>query len=222
MKRRLIQINEALCNGCGACVTACHEGAIALVDGKARLTREDVCDGLGDCLPACPTNAITLIEVETETVSPEPRVGGCPGSQATRLPRRATVSGGRAGAASQLAQWPCQIKLVPPNAPYFENADLLIAADCAAYACGSFHEEYMKGRITLIGCPKLDSVDYTERLAAILKSNSIRSVTVARMEVPCCRGLELAVSRALAASGKSIPCEVVVITTNGKRANGPA
>ena len=202
MKRKIIHINEDLCNGCGACAVACHEGAIAMVNGKAKLAREDYCDGLGDCLPACPTGAISFEEREAPAYN-EKAVKENKARKGVSSP-------------SRLVQWPCQIKLVPLRAPYFDGADLLIAADCAAYAYGAFHEDFMKNRITLIGCPKLDAVDYAEKLTAILHNNTIRSVTVVRMEVPCCSGIENAVTRALKASGKIIPHVVVTLTTDGK------
>jgi len=202
MKRKIININEDLCNGCGACAVACHEGAIAMVSGRARLVREDYCDGLGDCLPACPTGAISFEEREA------PAYNG----------KAVQENKARKGASSpsRLVQWPCQMRLVPPRAPYFEGADLLIAADCTAYAFASFHEQFMRNRITLIGCPKLDAVDYAEKLAAILTYNRIKSVTVVRMEVPCCGGLTYAVERAIKASGKEISTKVVTISTDGK------
>lgn len=202
MKRKIIHINEDLCNGCGACAVACHEGAIAMVNGKAKLAREDYCDGLGDCLPACPTGAISFEEREAPAYN-EKAVKENKARKGVSSP-------------SRLVQWPCQIKLVPLRAPYFDGADLLIAADCAAYAYGAFHEDFMKNRITLIGCPKLDAVDYAEKLTAILHNNTIRSVTVVRMEVPCCSGIENAVTRALKASGKIISHVVVTLTTDGK------
>ena len=213
MERKIIEIDEEKCNGCGACAKACHEGAIGMVDGKAKLLRDDYCDGLGDCLPTCPTGAIRFVTREAKPYD-EAAVqqhkqktvvkSGCPGMQAK------TLSG-----ASQLSQWPVQIKLTPVNAPYFDGVDLLIAADCTAYAYGNFHRDFMRSRITLIGCPKLDGVDYAEKLTEILKRNHIRSITVARMEVPCCGGMELAVKKALDASGKRIPCNTVIISTEG-------
>ena len=224
MIRKMSQIDEDTCNGCGACAAACHEGAIAMVDGKAKLTREDYCDGLGDCLPACPTGAITFVEREAaaydEAAVLKAKQGNsvhssCPGSRAVKLKTEA-MEGNHSVIPSQLAQWPCQIKLVPVNAPYFENANLLVAADCTAFAYGNFHNDFMRNHITLIGCPKLDAVDYAEKLVQILRLNNIRSVKVLRMEVPCCGGLENAVKRALAASGKMIPWQVVTITTDGK------
>jgi ferredoxin len=227
MKRRIININKEKCNGCGACASACHEGAIEMVNGKAVLTREDYCDGLGDCLPACPTGAITFEEREARAYDGEAvkrskeqssHSCNCPGSAARLFKREdARLTEVRnASATSRLAQWPCQIKLVPVRAPYFDNADLLIAADCAAYACASFHEKFMKGRITLIGCPKLDGVDYSEKLTAIIAENNVKSVKIVRMEVPCCGGLENAAKRAIMASGKFLPWQVVTVTTDGK------
>ena len=224
MEQRIIVIDEEMCNGCGACAEACHEGAIQMVDGKARLTREDYCDGLGDCLPACPTGAIRF-EVREAPAYNEAAVRkakqtaglshrACPG-KAPRAIRREEAAA-PAGSPSCLVQWPCQIKLVPVNAPYFENADLLIAADCTAYAYGNFHNEFIRNRITLIGCPKLDEGDYAEKLTAIIATNHIRSVKIVRMEVPCCGGLERAAKHALLSSGKFIPWQVVTITTDGK------
>ena len=228
MIRKIIKIDEEKCNGCGACAAACHEGAIEMVNGKARLTREDYCDGLGDCLPACPTGAISFEEREapaydeaavlaSKAKSKEPLPCGCPGTQSRRLERReVSCSTANTPAVSQLSQWPVQIKLVPVNAPYFDGANLLVAADCTAYAYGNFHNEFIRNRITLIGCPKLDSVDYADKLTAILANNDIQSVTVVRMEVPCCGGIENAVKCALMASGKFIPWRVITITTDGK------
>ena len=190
MIRKIIEIQEEKCNGCGLCASACHEGAIGMVDGKARLLREDYCDGLGDCLPQCPTGAITFVEREA---APYDEAG-----------------------ISRLRQWPCQIKLVPVNAPYFHKAKLLIAADCTAYTYADFHRDFMKGKITLIGCPKLDGADYSEKLTEIIKNNDIRSVTILRMEVPCCGGLEMAVKKALQNSGKFLPLQVVTISTEGQ------
>ena len=224
MVRKIIQIDDEKCNGCGACAVACHEGAIEMRNGKAKLAREHYCDGLGDCLPACPTGAITFVEREAPAYDEaavlkaklaSAQSSGCPGSRAVKLDTQA-LDGNRGAIPSQLAQWPCQIKLVPVNAPYFENANLLIAADCTAFAYGNFQNDFMRNHITLIGCPKLDAVDYAEKLAQILRLNNIRSVKVLRMEVPCCGGLEHAVKRALAASGKTIPWQVVTITTDGK------
>lgn len=192
MIRKIVSIDEEKCNGCGACAEACHESAIGMVNGKARLLRDDYCDGLGDCLPACPAGAISFTE------------------------RDAAAYDHEAVQASRLRQWPVQIKLAPVTAPYFDGAKLLVAADCTAYAFAGFHEKFIRGRITLVGCPKLDSVDYSEKLTEILKNNDIRDVTVVRMEVPCCGGLEYAVKTALQASGKFIPWQVVTISTEGK------
>ena len=229
MLRKIIKINESKCNGCGACAAACHEGAIEMVNGKAKLTREDYCDGLGDCLPACPTDAITFEEREAPAYDEEAvcraKAGkhggtlpcGCPGTESRAIRRDTPIQAQTESAAtSRLSQWPCQIKLVPINAPYFDNANLLIAADCTAYAYGSFHNDFIRGRITLIGCPKLDEGDYTEKLTQIIANNNIKSVTVARMEVPCCAGIENAVKRALQASGKFIPWQVVTFSTDGR------
>lgn len=221
MVRKIIKIDEDKCNGCGACAAACHEGAIEMVNGKAKLTREDYCDGLGDCLPACPTDAISFEERDAlaydEEAARAASMKGCPGTQSRAIRSEATPMAARGIAIqSQLMQWPCQIKLVPVRAPYFEDANLLIAADCTAYAYGSFHSDFMRNHITLIGCPKLDSVDYTEKLTEILRSNNIKSVRIVRMEVPCCGGLENAVKIALQASGKFIPWQVVTVTTDGK------
>jgi len=223
MIRKIIRIDEEKCNGCGACAAACHEGAIEMIGGVAKLTRESYCDGLGDCLPACPTGAISFEEREAPAYD-EAAVqaakqcaagSGCPGTRSRSIrPQPEPVP--RTANASRLAQWPCQIKLVPVNAAYFEDADLLIAADCTAYAYGSFHNDFMRGRITLIGCPKLDEGDYAEKLTRIIADNNIRSVRIVRMEVPCCGGLENAVKRALQASGKFIPWQVITISTDGK------
>ena len=226
MLRRIIKINQDKCSGCGLCVRACHEGAIGLVEGKARLMREDYCDGLGDCLPACPENAISFEEREAPAyneaavLAAKKNAGhaGCPGA-AVKAVVRSTPEPAAVRTASCLGQWPVQIKLVPINAPFFNGADLLIAADCAAYAYGSFHEDFIRGRVTLIGCPKLDQTDYAEKLAEIFAANDIKSITLARMQVPCCGGLEKAVMRALLASGKSIPCQVKVISADGKIIN---
>ena len=271
MIRRIIQIDEEKCNGCGACAAACHEGAIGMVDGKAKLLRDDYCDGLGDCLPACPMDAISFVEREAAAYDAEavkaaqevaarkaasateaplpcgcpgsnvkeikrPASGDCPGSQAKSLRRPQAEAAGagepkskfagfdgfdglhpeRPAVASQLSQWPVQIKLVPVNAPYFDGANLLIAADCTAYAYGDFHHHFIRNRITLVGCPKLDEGDYTEKLTAIIRENNIRSVTIVRMEVPCCGGLERAAVQALKDSGKFIPWQVAVISTDGR------
>lgn len=229
MIRKIIKINEEKCNGCGACAAACHEGAIEMVDGKARLTREDYCDGLGDCLPACPTDAISFEEREAPAydeaavlAAKQKHVSqklpcGCPGTQSKTIRREETPCSVPAAAVnSQLSQWPVQIKLVPVNAPYFDQANLLVAADCTAYAYGNFHSEFIRNHVTLIGCPKLDAGDYTEKLTQIIAANQIKSVTVVRMEVPCCGGIENAVKQALQLSGKFIPWRVVTISTDGR------
>lgn len=213
MIRQIIKIDEEKCNGCGVCASACHEGAIEMQDGKARLVREDYCDGLGDCLPACPTNAITFEEREAPAYD-EAAVLASKKKKEKKNEKEKMVTD--ACVRSQLMQWPVQIKLAPVKAPYFEDADLLIAADCTAYAYGNFHTAFMKDWITLIGCPKLDAGDYTEKLTEILRANAIKSVTVARMEVPCCGGLEFAVKNALQISGSKIPCKVVTISTDGR------
>ena len=233
MVRRIIEIDRDKCNGCGACAEACHEGAIAMVDGKAQLMRDDYCDGLGDCLPTCPTGAITFVEREAAAYDEKAVMEnkqrkmreqgmtlpcGCPGSQSRNIQREAapTAEAPRAEQASRLSQWPVQIKLVPVNAPYFDGARLLIAADCTAYAYAAFHERFIKGHITLVGCPKLDSVDYSEKLAEMFSSNDIASITVVRMQVPCCGGITAAVERAIAASGKRTPMRVVILSTDGR------
>lgn len=232
MKRRIIEIDEEKCNGCGACAEACHEGAIAMIDGKARLTRDDYCDGLGDCLPACPAGAIRFVEREAapyDKAAAEANVAakraaggklpcGCPGTFSREIRREAAeVSVPReSGVVSRLSQWPVQIKLAPLRAPYFDGAKLLVAADCTAFARADFHERFIKGRVTLAGCPKLDGVDYAEKLAEIIKNNDIKSVTVVRMEVPCCGGIEDAVKRALNASGKFLPWNVVTVAVDGE------
>ncbi len=233
MIRRIIQIDREKCNGCGACAEACHEGAIAMVDGKAELMRDDYCDGLGDCLPACPTGAITFVEREAAAYDEQAVMEnkqkkmrkegmtlpcGCPGSQSRQIKRVEEPHAGAQCAAqeSRLSQWPVQIKLVPINAPYFDGAKLLIAADCTAYAYAAFHERFMRGHITLVGCPKLDSVDYAEKLTEIIRENDVKSVTVVRMEVPCCGGLERAAVTALKNSGKFIPWQVVTVTLDGR------
>jgi Fe-S-cluster-containing hydrogenase component 2 len=259
MIRKIITIDEQKCNGCGLCAEACHEGAIGMVDGVAKLLRDDYCDGLGDCLPSCPTGAITFVEreaaaydeaavlenmkkkeavqnsgekkaggcpgtqaktivQETEDDGLEPLACGCPGSSSKAIHRETAPTEKPAAAApeSQLRQWPVQIKLAPVNAPYFNGAHLLIAADCTAYAYADFHNRFIKNKITLIGCPKLDAVDYAEKLAEILKLNDIKSVTVVRMEVPCCGGITTAVTTALQKSGKMIPWQVLTVTTDGK------
>ena len=229
MIRKIIQIDENKCNGCGVCAEACHEGAIGMVNGKARLLRDDYCDGLGDCLPSCPTGAITFVEREAaaydeaavkaaQANKKQPMPCGCPGTNIKQInrPKEQNIPSDNAVNNSQLSQWPVQIKLAPVNAPYFKNANLLIAADCTAYAYGNFHNRFIKNRITLIGCPKLDNADYSEKLTAIIRKNEIESVTIVRMEVPCCGGLEHAVKTALQASGKFIPWQVVVISTEGQ------
>lgn len=229
MIRKIIRIDDNKCNGCGACAAACHEGAIGMIEGKARLLRDDYCDGLGDCLPVCPTGAISFVEREAAAHDEQAvqanmqkrrqlnAAGGCPGSRMQRLqPVQQVASSGVVQSASQLGQWPCQIKLVPVNAPYFAGAKLLIAADCSAYAYARMHDEFMRGKITLIGCPKLDNTDYSDKLTQIIQSNDIRSVTVVRMEIPCCGGLEMAAKKALQASGKFIPWQVVTISVDGK------
>jgi NAD-dependent dihydropyrimidine dehydrogenase PreA subunit len=251
MIRKIVHIDADLCNGCGACANACHEDAIAMIDGKAKLIKDDYCDGLGDCLPACPTNAIAIIEREAEEydeAAVKERMeakhsqavqteamhghaghgadghhghgGGCPGSRTREFQRQETMAVPQASSPvankSQLKQWPVQIKLVPVNAAYFENANLLIAADCTAYAYAGFHEDFIKNHITLIGCPKLDEGSYAEKLGMIIKNNNIKSVKIVRMEVPCCGGLEYAVIEAMKSSGKMIPWQVVTITFDGK------
>jgi len=221
MIRQIIRIDEDLCNGCGACVSACHEGAIELQNGIAKLVRDDYCDGLGNCLPACPTGAITFEQREAAEfdeaaveakmkaqahAEPESKpFMGCPGTASRQIQ----------STSSQLRQWPIQIQLVPVNAPYFENANLLVAADCAAFAYGDFHNKFIKNHITIIGCPKLDDVDYSEKLTAIIKNNNLKSITVVRMEVPCCGGISHAVTEAIRNSGKMIPWQIVTIGTDG-------
>ena len=222
MLRKIIRIDEEKCTGCGLCAEACHEGAIGIVNNKAKLLREDFCDGLGDCLPACPEDAISFEEREAAEYNAAAVLAakkachphGCPGMQAKMIQRE--KSNADVSAPSELSNWPVQIKLVPTAAPYFAGADLLVAADCTAFAYGNFHAEFIKGRVTIIGCPKLDSIDYAEKLEVILSQNDIHSITVARMSVPCCGGLENAVRRALDASGKDIPLRVVTISTDGK------
>lgn len=229
MIRKIIKIDEEKCNGCGACAAACHEGAIGMVDGKAKLLREDYCDGLGDCLPACPTNAISFVERESPAYNeaavlaakskktPEKLPCGCLGTNSRSIKRDNKTSLQAAETvSSQLSQWPVQIKLVPVNAPCFDGANLLIAADCTAYAYGNFHNEFIRNRITLIGCPKLDEGDYAEKLTEIIKNNDIKCATIVRMEVPCCGGIENAAKRALQASGKFISWQVVTVSTDGR------
>ena len=226
MIRKIIEINEDKCNGCGACAAACHEGAIGMIDGKAKLLRDDYCDGLGDCLPTCPTGAISFVEREAAAYDEAAVLAakekkerslpcGCPGSAAKSIKRQETDSAPTAPQESQLRQWPVQIKLAPVNAPWFNGAKLLVAADCTAYAYAGFHQDFIRGHITLVGCPKLDAVDYSDKLTEIIKNNDIQSVTVVRMEVPCCGGIETAVKTALQNSGKLIPWNVVTITTDG-------
>lgn len=248
LKRTIVKIDEEKCNGCGACAAACQEGAIAMIDGKAKLIRDDYCDGLGNCLPACPADAISFEEREaaaydheavlahmaarkaaslmpTEAPSPKPEFTGCPGSMSRTITHasapasnNAAIPGHTAPVSmeSRLSQWPVQIKLVPVRAPYFDGAKLLVSADCTAYAYGNFHNDFIDGHVTLIGCPKLDSVDYSEKLTEIIRNNDIQSVTVVRMEVPCCGGIEAAVKNALMASGKFIPWQVYTIGTDGR------
>ena len=230
MLRKIIQIEESKCNGCGLCAAACHEGAIGMEGGKAKLLRDDYCDGLGDCLPACPTGAITFVEREAAAYDEQAvranrkKAGsgdaalpcGCPGSRSRRIERKESAAAKAAPADSQLRQWPVQIKLAPVNAPYFQGANLLIAADCTAYAYGNFHRDFIRGRVALIGCPKLDEGDYTEKLTEILRQNEIKSLTVVRMEVPCCGGIERAAVAALKNSGKFLPWQVVTLSTDGR------
>lgn len=230
MKRKIITIDEEKCNGCGLCVDACHEGALEIIDGKARLVSESYCDGLGDCLPECPTGAITIEEREAlpfdETAVKERMAAltkkdllcGCPGTQARMVKPKAepAVAPTQTASPSQLRQWPCQLRLVPSNAPYLDNAHLLIAADCAAYAYGDFHNRFMRNKITLIGCPKLDPADYAEKLTEILQLHPIRSITLVRMEVPCCGGLEHAVKEAITRSGQLVPWRVITLSTEGE------
>ena len=231
MIRKIIQINEEKCNGCGACANACHEGAIGMVNGKAKLLRDDYCDGMGDCLPECPTGAITFVEREAAAYDEAAVLAnkqkklaqadgkvhtGCPGSRSFQMERKDIPAERAVAEVSQLRQWPVQIKLAPINAPYFQGARLLIAADCTAYAYANFHQDFICGKITLIGCPKLDAVDYREKLTEIIQNNEIQSVTVVRMEVPCCGGIEQAAKEALRESGKFIPWQVVTISTDGR------
>ena len=230
MIRKIIKIDENKCDGCGLCISACHEGAIGLVEGKAKLLRDDYCDGLGNCLPVCHTEAISFeereaadydeaaVKAKVESKQPETLACGCPGTHSKAIERDTHSEPTKEQTVkiqTHLNQWPVQIKLMPPNAPYFYNANLLVAADCAAYAYGNFHAEYMKNRITIIGCPKLDEGGYADKLTAIMKQNNIKSVTVARMEVPCCGGIENAVKTALQNCGKIIPWQVVTFSTDG-------
>ncbi|MFA6708259.1 MAG: 4Fe-4S dicluster domain-containing protein [Fusobacterium sp.] len=232
MIRTIIKIDAEKCNGCELCVKACHEGAIQMVNGKAKLMRDDYCDGLGDCLPGCPTNAISFEEREAEAYDEKAVLENqkknanektfvCPGTLAKSLKKEEekSITVDSPKPKSQLRQWPVQIKLVPVNAPYFQNSNLLIAADCTAYAYANFHNEFMKNKITIIGCPKLDMIDYSEKLTAIIKNNDIKSVTVVRMEVPCCGGIENASKIALKESGKFIPWQIVTISNDGKILN---
>ena len=230
MIRKIIEIDQSKCNGCGACAAACHEGAIAMVNGKAQLMRDDYCDGLGDCLPACPTKAITFVEREAaaydeaavlaakaeKAEKKEKLPCGCPGSAARAIRRQDSPAAADAPRQSELRQWPVQIRLAPVNAPWFDGARLLVAADCTAYAYADFHQEFIKGRVALVGCPKLDPVDYAEKLTEIFRSNDIRSITVVRMEIPCCGGIENAVKKALLNSEKLIPWNVVTLSTDGR------
>ena len=245
MIRKIIHIDEEKCNGCGLCADACHEGAIEMVDGKAKLVRENFCDGFGDCLPGCPTGAISFEEREApeydetavkkakemkkmeDMMHEHQHEGGCPGSKMMQFHKNDEPAQEAAVPAfgvpsfagkpvSRLNQWPCQIKLLPTQAPFFDGAKLLIAADCTAYAYANMHEDFMKGKITVIGCPKLDAVDYSEKLTAIIRDNDIKSVTIVRMEVPCCGGLQRAAENALKASGKFIPWQVVTISRDGR------
>ena len=245
MIRQIIQIDEEKCSGCGLCAEACHEGAIEMIDGKAKLVRENFCDGFGDCLPNCPAGAISFVDREAPAydeaavrksreekkmnnkemkTAPEQSAhhheGGCPGSKTmtlkTPLPEPSIGSPSAPASVSRLQQWPCQLKLVPAQAPFFDGAKLLIAADCTAYAYAAMHEEFMKGRVTVIGCPKLDSVDYTEKLTDIIAGNDIKSVTIVRMEVPCCGGLQWMAENALKNSGKFIPWQVITISRDGR------
>ena len=235
MLRKIIKIDEDKCNGCGACAAACHEGAIEMINGKAKLTREDYCDGLGDCLPACPTDAISFevreapaydeeavlaakqTNAQIKQDKPKTMPCGCPGTNSKAIKRESKACDlSNTNVQTELMQWPVQIKLVPVNAPYFTDAHLLIAADCTAYAYGNFHNEFMRNHITLIGCPKLDEIDYRYKLTEIIKNNTIKSVTVVRMEVPCCGGIENAVRDALQSSQKFIPWRIVTISTDGR------
>ncbi len=214
MIRKIVHINEEACNGCGACAAACHEGAIAMIDGKARLIKDDYCDGLGDCLPACPADAITIIEREAAEYDHKAVMARMDAMKAAATGLAADPS-----CPSRLRQWPVQIKLAPIRAPFFQGSKLLIAADCTAYAYGNFHHDFIAGRVTLIGCPKLDSVNYAEKLAEIFRQNDISEITLTRMTVPCCGGMAVAVKQAIAASGKQIPLRIVTIDTDGSISN---
>jgi len=227
MIRRIIEINEEKCNGCGLCAAACHEGAIGMINGKAKLLRDDYCDGLGDCLPACPTGAISFVEREAAAYDEAAVLAkkqaekkvlpcGCPGTQAREFARAEQPEAAEVTVSSQLRQWPVQIKLLPVRAPYFDGAHLLIAADCTAYAYANFHQDFIRGKITLVGCPKLDEGDYAEKLTAILSQNEVKQVTVVRMEVPCCGGLQRAAQTAVENCGREVPLQVVVISTDGR------
>lgn len=240
MLRQIIHIDEELCNGCGLCASACHEGAIEIIDGKAKLVREHFCDGLGDCLPSCPTNAISfehrdapaydeaaVMESKKKKLTNDSNrinVGqssGCPGSRMRTFNRDVNLEANKLVLKndlhpSRLNQWPCQIKLVPEMAPFFDDAHLLIAADCTAYAYANMHEDFMKGKVTIIACPKLDDIDYSTKLTSIIANNSVKSVTIVRMEVPCCGGLQAAAITALKNSGKFIPWQVVTISCDGR------
>lgn len=229
MKRKIIHIDAEKCNGCGLCVNACHEGALQMIDGKATLISDSYCDGLGDCLPECPTGAIEIKERDAEEYDKEmveakmkqaghqPQEGGCPSMRAKTFERASAKLETNAPLSSQseLRQWPCQLKLVAPNAPYFQNAHIVICADCTAYACPNIHQ-FMKNKVTLIGCPKLDNIDYSEKITAILEQNDIQSITIVRMEVPCCGGIVSYVKTALQNSGKMIPWHIITIATDGE------
>lgn len=225
MLRKIIKIDETLCDGCGLCVSACHEGAIGIKQGKAHVLRDDYCDGLGDCLPVCPTNAIAFEErdtlaydevaVKANMAKKQHATSGCAGSQVTTFSPHVITSTSLIETPSQLRQWPVQIQLMPIQAPYYDQADLLIAADCCAYAYANFHQVFMNDRVTLIGCPKLDACSYADKLRDIIRMNDIHSITVIRMQVPCCGGMVRAVEEAIKRSGKSFDLDVITITTNG-------